>query len=274
MVLGQVVNASPFRDHAVIVTGASSGIGRELTYQLADQGAQLSLAARDVERLEAVATECRRRGARVLVVPTDVSEQSQCRRLIERTVQEYGRIDILINNAGVGMIAKFVEIQDPALLDRVMQVNYMGSVYCTYYALPFLKRTRGRLVAVSSVLGKAGVPTRSGYAASKHAMAGFFDSLRIELAEHGIAVTVIYPGFVATEVRQRALGPDGRPAGKSFDREHGVMAPEVCARLILRAAARRKREVVMTLRARLGLWLKLIAPGLVDRMAARAIQEE
>jgi short-subunit dehydrogenase len=154
-----------------------------------------------------------------------------------------------------------------------MRINYLGSVYCTYYALPELKRNRGRLVAVSSLAGKSGVPTRSGYAASKHAMVGFFDTLRIELAPYGISVTIAYPDFVASQIRTRAFGPDGRPLGQSPVQEGKVMTAETCAGLILEGLARRKREVVMGRRGQIGQWLKLIAPGLVDRIAARAIAQ-
>lgn len=261
-----------FTDKVVIVTGASSGIGREVALQLASQGAKLALAARDVERLEQVAVECRQRGGQALVVKTDVAIEAECRILIERVVGEYGRIDALINNAGISMWARFDQLQDLSILDRIVHVNYLGAAYCTFYALPHLKQTRGRLVAVSSLAGKNGIPTRSGYAASKHAMAGFFDSLRIELAESGVSVTVIYPGFVTSEIRTRAFGTDGKPLKNSPVRESEVMTPQECARLMINAMGRRQREEVMTLRGKLGLWMKLLAPGLVDRMAKRAIE--
>ena len=268
-----VMNNSHFLENVVIITGASAGIGRELALLLAEQGAWLALAARNAEKLEEVAAQCRQRGCKAVVVPTDVAEQSQCKNLIERTVAEYSRIDTLINNAGITMWARFDDIRDLALIEQIMRVNYFGSVYCTYYALPYLKETQGRIVGISSLTGKIGVPTRSGYAASKHAMAGFFDTLRIELADYGVSVTMIYPGFVATEVRQRAFGPDGKPLGKSPVREDEVMTVETCAQLIVQATAQRKREFVMTLRGRLGLWLKLIAPGIVDRFARKAIEK-
>ena len=261
-----------FKDNVVIVTGASSGIGREVALQLAAQGAKLSLAARDGERLEQVAVECRRRGGQALVVKTDVSIEAECRNLIERTVAEYSRLDTLINNAGISMWARFDQLQDLSILEQVMRVNYLGAAYCTYYALTYLKQSEGRLVAVSSLAGKNGVPTRSGYTASKHAMAGFFDSLRIELAENEVSVTVIYPGFVTSEIRERAFGTDGKPLKNSPVRESEVMTPQDCARLIINAMAKRRREEVMTVRGKLGLWLKLIAPGLVDRAAKRAIE--
>jgi short-subunit dehydrogenase len=265
--------ADGFRGNVVIVTGASDGIGRELALQLADQGAWLALAARDAARLEAVAAECRARGARAVAVPTDVADEARCRALIDATVAEFGRIDTLVNNAGVSMWARFDTVTDLEPFHRMMQVNYFGSVYCTHAALPHLKRTRGLIVGVSSLTGRAGVPTRSGYAATKHAMAGFFDSLRIELADDGVAVTMVYPGFVSTGIRERAFGGDGRPLGASPVREREVMTPEECARQIVAAMASRRRELIMTLRGKVGAWIKLVAPGVVDRIARRAIEQ-
>lgn len=270
------MSAPPFAGNVVVLTGASSGIGRALALQLAAQGAWLALAARSVDELDAVAAECRAvgaaAGARALAVPTDVADEAQCRALIARTVAEWGRVDTLVCNAGISMWARFDALADLAGLTRIMQVNYFGAVYCTHAALPHLKRARGRIVGVSSLTGKTGVPTRTGYAASKHAMAGFFDSLRIELADDGVTVTMVYPGFVATGVRRHAVGPDGRPLGASPVQESRVMTAEACARRIVRAAERREREVVMTARGRLGQWLRLVAPGLTDRIARRAIE--
>ena len=208
-----------------------------------------------------------------MVVKTDVSVEAECRNLIAQTAAEYGRVETLVNNAGISMWSRFDELQDLSGLERMMRVNYLGAAYCTYYALPYLKQTRGRLVAVSSLAGKNGVPTRSGYAASKHAMVGFFDSLRIELTGSGVSVTLIYPGFVTSEIRERAFGADGQPLGKSPVRESEVMSAEECARIMIDAIARRKREEVMTLRGKLGQWFKLIAPGLVDKVARKAIED-
>ncbi len=267
------MDVSPFFDKVVVITGASSGIGSELARQLAQQGAKLTLAARSRERLEQVAEECRGTGAEALAVQTDVTDPQQCQALIDQAVARFGRIDMLVNNAGITMWARFDEVQDLSIFEQVMRVNYLGSVYCTYYALPFLKQAQGRIVGVSSLTGKAGVPTRSGYAASKHAMVGFFDSLRVELTGSGVSVTMVYPDFVATGVQGRGFGPDGQPLGHVPLQMDKIMSTEVCAQLILKAAGRRKREEVMSLRGRLGQWLKLIVPGLVDRIALRAIEE-
>jgi len=265
--------SAAFKDNVVVVTGASRGIGRELALQAADQGALLVLAARNSGELAAVAASCRTRGGKAVTVTVDVGEEADCAALVARAVEAYGRIDTLVNNAGIGMWARFDEVRDLSIFERLMRVNYLGSVYCTAHALPYLKQTGGRIVAISSLTGKTGVPTRSGYAASKHAMAGLFDSLRIELAGSGVSVTMIYPGFVATGIRERAFGGDGEPLGKSPVREAEVMTVETCARLTLAAMAGRRRELVMTGRGRFGMWLKLLAPGLVDRIARRAIEQ-
>lgn len=264
-----------FRDNVVVLTGASAGIGRELALQLAAQGARLVLAAREPMKLGEVADACRARGAKAVAVPTDVGDEAQCRALVERAVAEFGRIDTLVNNAGIGMWARFDELTSLAPLEAIMRVNYFGSVYPTFYALPHLKRTRGRIVGVNSLTGRTGVPTRSGYSASKHAAAGFFDSIRIELEDSGVTVTQVFPGFVATEIRERAFGPDGRPLGEGNSpvHEREVMSAEECARQIIAAAAGRKRELIMTLRGKVGFKLKLIAPSLVDRIAKKAIEK-
>jgi short-subunit dehydrogenase len=191
---------------------------------------------------------------------------------VSGAVLAFGRIDVLVNNAGMTMWARFEEIADLAVLARIMQVNYMGAVYCTRHALPYLRQSAGLVVGISSLAGRTGVPTRTGYAASKHAMAGFFDSLRIELQGSGVDVTMVYPGFVATGIRENATGPDGRPIAVSPVREGEVMSAAACAARIVRAIERREREVVMTARGKMGLWLKLLAPSLVDRIARRAIE--
>ena len=158
------------------------------------------------------------------------------------------------------------------MLDRIMQVNYMGAVYCTHYALPHLVASKGRIVGVASLTGLIGVPTRTGYAASKHAMRGFFDSLRIELAEAGVSVTMIYPGFVATGIRENATGSDGKPAKIDPVNKDDVMSVEECTTIIVRAMEDRRREEIMTLKGKFGQWLKLIAPRVIDGIAKRAVE--
>ncbi len=255
-----------FRDKVAIITGGSAGIGLEVARQLAGHGALLVLAARDPSLLESAVAGCRELGARAIGVPTDVADKSQCKRLIHAAIAEFGRIDMLVNNAGISMHSRFDELTDIDVAERIVTINYLGSVWCTYYALPHLKSTRGRIVAVSSLAGKNGVPTRTLYAASKHAMAGFFDSLRIELRADNVSVTVVYPGFVATDIAHRAIAPDGGILGTRPVRKT-VMSAEDCAREIIEAAASRRREVVMTLVARVGMFMKLIFPHAADSVA-------
>jgi short-subunit dehydrogenase len=259
----------------VVITGASAGIGEELAVVLASRGANLVLAARSEEALAQVKQRCEQAGGKAITVATDVADPEACRRMVERAVEAFGGIDSLVNNAGMSMWARLDEVTDLSLFERLMRVNYLGSVYCTYHALPHLKARKGLLVAISSLTGKTGVPTRSAYAASKHAMQGFFDSVRVELLGTGVDVLVVSPGFVATEIRARAVGPDGKPIQKSKRNEmKDTMDVRTCVAQIIRAMDRRDRELVMTAKAKVAQFLKLVAPGVVDRIAQRTIQEE
>jgi short-subunit dehydrogenase len=264
---------SPLTGQVIVLTGASEGIGKALALELSRRGVCLVLAARNRQRLEEVANQCAAQGSVAIVVPTDLLDPAQCRALIDAAVARFGRIDVLINNAGGTMWARFDALDDLSAYEHLMKLNYLGAVHLTAAALPWLKQSRGRLVAVASVAGLTGVPERSGYAASKHAMVGFFDSLRIELAGSGLTVTIIAPGFVRSEIHKRAIGPDGRPLGESPMRVERIMSAEECARLIVPAIERRRRLLITSLRGRFARWLKLILPGVVDRMAARAIRE-
>jgi short-subunit dehydrogenase len=263
----------PLAQSRIVLTGASEGIGRALALQLAAHGARLVLAARDVARLEAVAAECRAAGGVAVAVPTDVADPAACRHLIERTLQEVGGIDVLVHNAGITMWSRFDALTDLSVLERVMRVNYLSVAEITHHALPALRESRGLIVGVASIAGLTGVPERTGYAASKHALIGFCDSLRIELAGSGVDVTVIAPDFVVSQIHKRAAGADGRPLGQTPMQESRIMTAEECAARIVRAIERRERLVVMSLRGRVGRWLKLIAPRLIDRIAARAIRQ-
>ena len=258
----------------VVLTGASDGIGAELARQWAARDGKdlaLVLAARSVDKLEAVATQCRAAGAQVLVQRCDVSLESDCRALIVATVQTFGRIDTLVNNAGMSAHAMFDEVNDLGWYETLMRINHWGSVWCTHASLPHLKQSRGRIVAVASLAGLVGVPGRTAYSGSKFAMVGFFEALRTELIGSGVSVTIAYPGVVATEIRRRGFGPDGQPAGRSGLDEAGAMPVEVCARLILDGAQARRRDNVMSAKGRFGRWLKLVAPSLVDRLAIKAL---
>jgi short-subunit dehydrogenase len=262
-----------FSGKVVLITGASAGIGRALALELAAQGAQLALTGRDAARLAEVAGACAAQGASALAVAGDVARAADCRQVVDATLARYGALDVLVNNAGFTMWARFDAITDLAVFERLLAVNYLGAVYMTAAALPHLKARRGLLVAVASLAGLTGVPERAGYAASKHAMVGFFESLRIELKGSGVDVCLIAPDFVVSEIHRRAIGPDGAPLGTTPMQEARIMGAAECARVIVDAMRRRQRLRLTSARGRFVRWARLLVPELVDRLAARAIRE-
>ena len=265
------MNKQTFFENVIIITGAASGIGRHLALRFAEQGAWLALADRDVENLEEVTKLCHERGGKAIGIPTDVAEKSQCQNLIECAVTKYGRIDTLINNAAIVLRSRFDELKDLTLFENIMKVNFFGSVYCTHYALPYLKETRGRLVAISSLRGLFPSATADGYGASKYAMTEFFSSLRIELIGSGISVTLIYPNYVNTGISSRAINSDGKKTDRISIHEKTAMSLETCTKLIIKAVEKRKREIVMTIVGKIKLWLKLIAPKINDQITRKAV---
>lgn len=236
----------------------------------------LVLAARSVQGLESTAAQCRGMGAHCLVVPTDVAQEHQCRALIAQAADYFGHIDTLVNNAGVSAQALLADVQAEDLhwYQSLMQVNLWGSVWCTHAALPYLKARKGSIVAVSSLAGLIGVPGRTAYSATKFAMAGFFEALRAELVSAGVSVTIAFPGVVLTQIRYHGLNAKGQAAGHSGLREDHGMGVAQCVRLIIAGMHARKREVVMTSAGRIGRFIKLIAPGIVERMAMNALKDE
>lgn len=261
----------------IVITGASDGIGAEMARQLAHahgSGVALVLAARNAQMLADVAGQCEALGAQALVVPTDVTAQEQCNRLVAAAMERFGRIDGLINNAGRSAHALFEEVADLGWYEELMRINLWGSVWCTHAALPHLKASKGSIVAVSSIVGLVGVPGRTAYAATKFAMTGFFETLRMELKGARVSVTTAYPGVVATNIRVRGFNADGKPAGVSKLKEDDAMSVEECARLIIEGMNKRQREVVMTAKAKVGRFLKLIAPGVVEDMALAAVKDD
>ncbi|HVE52531.1 MAG TPA: SDR family oxidoreductase [Ramlibacter sp.] len=265
--------------NVTIITGGSDGIGAEMARQHAARhgsGLALVLSGRSAGKLEAVAGQCRAHGTQVLCVPMDVSEEAQCRALVAQAVAAFGRIDALVNNAGMSAQALFedVKAEDLHWYETLMKINLWGAVWCTHAALPYLKESRGRIGAVSSLSGLIGVPGRSAYAATKFAMSGFFESLRAELKDRGVSVTTAYPGVVTTKIRHRGFNAQGKPLGSSGLKEDDAMSVEECARLILQGMERREREVVMTAKGKFGRFLKLLAPGVVENMALKVLKDE
>ncbi|HWA38009.1 MAG TPA: SDR family oxidoreductase [Burkholderiales bacterium] len=256
----------------IVITGASDGIGAALARHLASPGMTLALAARSVDRLEKVRTECEAKGARAVAVKCDVSREPDCGNLMDVAARELGGIDVLVNNAGVSGHALLEEVTDFGWYEQMMRVNYFGTLWCTRHALPHLKASKGLVVGVCSLAGKHGIPGRTAYSPSKSAQAAFLEAVRIELLGTGVDVTVVYPGVVLTGIRVNGYGADGKPAGRSGLHEKGAMTVEECARQIAGAMASRRRELIMTAQGKLGQWVKLVAPGVVDRMALRALK--
>jgi len=260
------------KEKVVVITGASSGIGEALARRFAAAGSKLVLAARRIDRLQALENELE--GTEVITVQTDVAVKEDCKHLIEKAIERFGKIDILINNAGISMRAIFEEVELD-VLRRLMDVNFWGTVYCTKYALPFLLQSKGSLVGVISVAGHVGLPGRSGYAASKFAVRGFLDTLRIENLKKGLHVLVVAPGFTASEVRKVALNANGKTQGESPRDEAKMMSAEECANHIFNAVARRKRQLILTfVEGKLTVFLNKFFPSLIDKLAYNHMAKE
>ena len=248
-----------------IVTGASSGIGMAVARLFATRGAKLILAARREDRLVTLRDEIVRNGGTAIAVRTDVSSEDDCRNLIETALHAFGRIDILINNAGVSMRARFLDV-NLSVLRRLMEVNFWGTVYCTKYALPHLLQTNGYLLAVSSIAGFKGLPGRTGYSASKFAMNGFIETVRIEHLRSGLHVMLVAPAFTRSEIRLHALEMDGRPQGNSPLDESHLMKPEWVAKRMYWGLMMGRRNVIIGLEGQLLILLQRILPKIIDRL--------
>lgn len=252
-----------FDGKVVIVTGASSGIGEATAREFAKNGSKVVLAARSEEKLARIVDEINSSTGTACYVKTDVTREEDCRRLIETAVSKYGTVDILINNAGLSMRAVFDDV-DLQVLRRLMNVNFWGTVYCTKYALPYLITNKGSVVGVSSVAGFHGLPGRTGYSASKFAIHGFLETLRIENLKRGLHVMIIAPGFTSSEIRKHALTADGSEQGESPRNEEKLHSPEYVAKWILKGIKKKKRNKLLTWDGRLTALFQRIIPRVVD----------
>ena len=262
-----------FKDKVVIITGASSGIGEALAVEFAALGARVVIAARNSEKLATLAVGITIQGGRVLAVRCDVSREEDCRRLVDETVKAFGGIDILVCNAGVSMRAILDDVEVD-VLRRLVDVNFWGTVYCVKHALPWLQASRGSITGVSSVAGLHGLPGRTGYSASKYAMTGFLETVRIENLHKGLHVMVACPGFTATNVRFTALTADGTPQGATPREEGKMMTAGEVARRIIKGIRHRKRLLLMEWEGRATHFIKKFAPGFLDRMFYKVMARE
>lgn len=262
------------QNKVVIITGASSGIGLACACEFARRGARISLGARNIEALENIKKDLIVKGHQVIVTQTDVSREEECRLLIDNTVKQFGRIDILINNAGISMRALFSDVEI-SVLKRLMDVNFWGAVYCTKYALPYLVSAKGSVVGISSIAGFIGLPGRTGYSASKFALHGFLETLRIENLKTGLHVLIAAPGFTASNVRKSALTAHGAQQGETPRAEDKMMSAQEVAVHIINAIKKRKRTLILTfIEGKLTVFLRKLFPTWLDKLAYKHMAKE
>ena len=257
----------------VIITGASSGIGLACAREFSGNGYKVVMAARNIDKLNEIVAELKQQNPDVISVKTDVSNEDDCKHLIDETIKHFGTIDVLINNAGVSMRALFIEL-DLKVLHSVMNVNFWGTVYCTKYALPYIIEHKGSVVAISSVAGFMGLPGRTGYSASKFAIHGFMETLRIEHLKQKLHVMIAAPGFTSSNIRKAALGANGNIQGESPRDESKMMSPERVAKHIYRGVKKRKRHILLTVQGKLGVFMKRCIPRLTDYLEYLEMKKE
>ena len=261
-------------DKIIIITGASSGIGKSLATEFAKRGANLVLGARQYVTLCEIAQGLEQEyQIKAIAVQCDVSVEEDCRHLIQQTLITFGKIDVLVNNAGISMRALFKDAEID-VIKKVMDVNFWGTVYCTKYALPEILKAKGSIVGVSSIAGYKGLPGRSGYSASKFAMNGFLDVLRMENLKTGLHVLTACPGFTASNIRNTALDKDGIQQGESTMQEDKMMTSDEVAKIIADGVENRARTLIMTGQGKLMVFLNKFLPGLVDRLVYNTIAKE
>ncbi|HYW94290.1 MAG TPA: SDR family oxidoreductase, partial [Bacteroidales bacterium] len=255
------------------ITGASSGIGQAMAIDFAARGAKVVLAARSTDKLEKLADLIRKKDGTALPVTTDVSDEKQCQSLINLCVKTFGRIDVLVNNAGISMRANFNQV-DLSVLKRLMDTNFWGSVYCTRYALPYLLEQRGSLVGVSSICGITPLPGRTGYTASKHALDGFLETIRLENYENGLHVMLVHPGFTSSNIRNLALNKYGLPQVDTPLDEERLMPAEEVAREVATGIVEKRRDVTLTTEGKFITWLYRHVPAVADKVIFREMKKE
>lgn len=261
------------KNKVVIITGASSGIGKALVYEMAHRGAKLVIGARNLDSLNEIAAELKEVNKNIIPVKTDVTSENDCKNLIMNAIEKFGAINILINNAGISMRAVFSET-DIDVLKKLMDVNFWGTVYCTHYALRYLLKSKGSVVGVSSIAGYKGLPGRTGYSSSKFAMHGFLETLRIENLKTGLHVLIACPGFTTSNIRNTALNEKGEQQGESPRDEGKMMTAEEVAKRITQAINKRKNTLVLTSQGRLTVLLNKFFPKLIDKMVYNHMAKE
>jgi short-subunit dehydrogenase len=257
----------------VIITGASSGIGMSCAIEFAKQGAKLMLAARSEKKLCEISDKINSNGGNSSFIVTDVSIEKNCEEMVQKTISVFGQIDILINNAGISMRSIFKDL-NLSVFKKVMQVNFWGTVYCTKYALPYILKSKGSIVGVSSIAGHKGLPGRTAYSASKFALQGFLESLRIENLKNNLHVLIISPGFTSSNIRKKALQGDGLEQGESPRSEKKMMSSKAVAVHMINAIKSKKNNQVLTANGKLTVSLNKFFPRLVDKLVFNHMSKE
>jgi short-subunit dehydrogenase len=255
-----------FQDKIVAITGGTDGIGKALVEAFIELGACVATCGRNQDKLYNI--QVQHPGKKLHIVAADVSKEEDCRKFIDSTLSTFGGIDVLINNAGISMRA-LVKDTDLATLKQVMDINFWGTVYCTKFALDSIIKRKGTVVGVSSIAGYRGLPGRSGYSASKHAVNGWLEALRTELLETGVNVMWVCPGFTASNIRNMALNSEAKPQGESPMDENKMMSPEECARHIVNAIEKRKRTLVLTFTGKQTVLLNRFFPKWADKLVRK-----
>lgn len=261
------------KEKVILITGATSGIGLALAKEFGSKGSLIAFTGRDVERLKQTEAELEGLGIPCIAIQADGTSETDQRKAVAQTINRFGYLDVLICNAGISMRALFQEV-DLAVIRKVMETNFFGAVSICQAALPYLIRSKGSIVGVSSIAGYKGLPGRTGYSASKFALAGFLDCLRIELLPKGVHVLLASPGFTASRIRENSLTKSGEAQGVSPRDEEKMMSAETVAQIIYKAVLNRKREVVMTGQGKFTIWLNKFFPSLVDKLVYKTMKKE
>ncbi len=262
------------KNKVAIITGGSSGIGRALANELGKEGCKIIITGRNLDRLQDTSVELSSKGIDNHIVVADSGIEEDNRRIIAETIYHYGKIDIVINNAGMTMRSMFEDVNIDKTIRKVMDVNFYGALYLTQQALPFIKKSKGTIVGISSIAGFRGLPVRSGYSASKFALNGFLEALRTELLHTGVNVLTASPGFTASNIRYAAIDGDGQVSNETVREEEKMMTAEECAIHIVKAIKKRKRSLVLTKEGLLTFWLNKFFPGLVDKLVYTNLSKE
>lgn len=262
-----------FKDKVVIVTGATSGIGEACAMAFGKEGAKVVITGRKQVKIDNTLHKLQQAKIEAIGVLADVAYEPDNEKVAMEAIRRFGKIDILINNAGISMRALFEEL-DLEVFKQVMDTNFYGSVYATKYCLPEILKSKGSIVAVSSINGYRGTPARTAYTASKYAMNGFFESLRTEVMKRGVHILVASPGFTSSNIRNNALTADGKNQGESPREEDKMMSAEEVAQAILQATLKRKRDIVLTRQGKLAVFLNKWLPGTMDNLVYKAMAKE